>query len=522
MQLLQFHRHIGERLEQAYEERCREIAAELAVHFEYGREYERAIPYLQQAALNAMDRSACQDAIGYLTKGLRLLESSPASALHTQQELDLQVTLGAASMVVKGYAAAEVAQAYTRARELCQQVQETPKLLMALVGLGRFYHMRAEHSVAHELGEHTAKLAHNAEALDPLMEADQLLGSVLLYMGELTQAQVHYQRVIDGARDQLGNAHAILHGQDVRVSCLAGASHVLWGLGYPEQALKRSEEALVLGQQLSHPFSLALALSFAGLLHFWRGDRVTFYDRLDSLAEISARQGFSMYSGVAKLYRGLLLSEQGHTAEGITLIQSGVSTWRTIGTEMALPLFLFGLAWAYDRAGNATEGLQVLAAALAQVDKSGERLWEAELWRLKGRLLLKSKVGDAKLSFSKSLGRETQRRAPEAEACFQKAIQVARRQNAKSLELRAVIDVSQLWREQGKLKKAQRALAGIYNWFTEGFDTLDLREAKTLLDEISDHKVLHRRGAVVQENRSIRFCSRGSSLLHSKRSALDN
>ena len=253
---IELHRRIGEREEAGYGERAGEIAAELAVHFERGRDYRRAVRYREQAGENAIQRSAHVEAIRHLTKALELLKTLPDTPERTRQELTLQTALGVPLVATKGYAAPEVGEAYTRARELCQQVEETPQLFPALVGLFRFYLVRAEHKTARELVEQLLSLAQSVQDPALLLEAHFPLGAILYCLGEFAPAREHLEQSIVRYDPQQHRSHALVYGADPGVFCLSWTTHALWSLGYPDQALKRSQEALALAQELSHPFSL--------------------------------------------------------------------------------------------------------------------------------------------------------------------------------------------------------------------------------------------------------------------------
>jgi predicted ATPase len=474
-QLQYHHRQIGERKERAYGDKAQEIAPELAVHFEQGREYRKAVRYLQQAGQRAVRRSANVEAVAHLTKGLELLKTLPDTPERNQQELTLQIALGASLMVTKGYAAPEVEQAYTRARELCQQISEAPQLFPALWGLWIFYANRTEYKTARELGEQLLSLAQSGHDPALLLEAHTVLGITLFLLGEMVPAGGHLEQGIALYDPQQHRSHAFLYEQDPRVNCLSFATFALWLLGYPDAALKRIHEARAFAQELSHPFSLVFALTCALYLYRFRREAQAVRERAEAVFTLSTEQGFPLPWGTGTIHQGWALAAQGQGGEGIAQIRQGLAVWRATGAELWWSYFLGMLAEAHEKGGEAEEGLRVLAEALAMADKSGERFWEAELYRLKGELTLAQSSGQG-------LASSVQK---EAEECFRKAVAIARRQSAKSLELRAVMSLSRLWQQQGKKEEARQMLAEIYGWFTEGFDTADLKEAKALLEELS-------------------------------------
>ncbi|HEV8718666.1 MAG TPA: AAA family ATPase [Candidatus Binatia bacterium] len=465
------HQRIGEREERAYGDRAREIAAELALHFERGREYRKAVRYLRQAGENAVQRSAHQEAITLLTKGLELLKLLPDTSERAQQELTLQISLGASLIITRGHAAPEVERAYTRARELCRQAAETPQLSYVLHGLRVFYFMRAELHTARELAEQCLSLAQRLHDPRFLPAAHLALGEPLFFLGELAAARAHFEQATAHSDPQLPRTSSIF--VDSGAAGLAEYALLLWQLGYPAQARQRSHEALTRAQALSHPFSLAHVLGVTAQFHQLCREGRTAQKQSEALIVLSGEQGFPFWSARGTLFRGWALAEEGQ-GEGLVEVRQGLAALQATGTELDRPYYLGLLAEACGNVGQAEEGVTTLAEALALVQKTGERRWEAELYRLKGTLTLQSKVPSRKSQVEK-----------EAEECFWKAVEIARRQQAKSLELRATVSLSRLWQRQGKKNEARQMLAEIYNWFTEGFDTADLQEAKTLLEELS-------------------------------------
>jgi predicted ATPase len=488
-----WHLRMGEREETAYGQRAGEIAVELALHFEQGRNYRKAVQYLQQAGENAVRRSAHQEAIVLLTKGLEFLQIFPDTPERARQELTLQLALNNALILVKGFTAPEVEQAVTQVRRLCQQLEETPQLFPVLGRLYMFYQNRGELRTTRELAEQMLRLARSAQDRSLLSLAHTALGGTLYWLGELTSAQLHLEQAIAlfGYQQQPPRAAGTA---DPRVHCLYYASVTLWHLGYPDQALKRSQEAVVVAAGLSHPFSLAQALGFAALFHSFRREWQIAQDQAEAVIVLSTEQEFPFWLAQGTVVRGGALAEQGQVEEGLAQMQQGLAAFRAMGAEVQRPHFLALLAEAYMKEGQVEKGLTVLAEALSLVDKNEERSYEAELYRLKGELTLQKfqvqgstfqdkKRSTLKVQGSKSKAANTQAEA-EAESCFLKAIGVSRKQQAKSLELRATVSLARLWQRQGKKNEAHRMLSKIYHWFTEGFDTKDLQEAKALLEEL--------------------------------------
>jgi predicted ATPase len=262
------------------------------------------------------------------------------------------------------------------------------------------------------------------------------------------------------------------------------AAVALWLLGYPEQAMKRSEEALTLVRELANPFILTFALHWATWLHQFRREGPLAQERAEACMTCATEHGFAAWVALGTIMRGWALTEQGRGEEGIAHMRQGLATWQAAGSVADRGYHLTLLAEAYGKVGQAAEGLSTIAEALACAHTTGERCWEAELYRLKGELLLQSGVQGLESGvLTPDAGLQT--RAAEAEACFHQALEIAHRQQARSLELRATMSLSRLWLQQGKRAAARELLAPIYGWFTEGFDTADLQEARALLDELA-------------------------------------
>jgi predicted ATPase len=287
----------------------------------------------------------------------------------------------------------------------------------------------------------------------------------------LTSARTHVEQGI-ALGDPQTHARPTINTDNPKMICLSFAARVLWHLGYPDQALKRDQEAMALAEELSRPFSLASVLGNAAPFHLLCREERLARERAEALITLSTEQGFPYWVAGGMIIRGWALTEQGQVEEGIAQMQQGLAAFRNMGVEVGRPRWLALLAEAYGKVGHVEEGLTALAEALAAVDKTGERVSEAELYRIKGELILQSE------------GESQKAKIEEAEGCFLKAIDIAHRQQAKSLELRAIMSLARLW-QQGKQKEAHEMLADIYNWFTEGLDTKDLQEAKALLDELA-------------------------------------
>ncbi len=468
------HEQTAQAMETLYSIDLEDHYSELAHHYSRSGNAQKAIEYLHKAGQQAMQRSANEEAFHHLTTALTLLTTLPDTSERNQQELTLQLALGAPLMVTKGYTAPEVEQTYNRARELCQQMGETPQLFIALRGLWVFYLIRGRLQTAQELGEQCLRLGQRAQDPALLIEAHYALGDTLQCLGEFVPARAHLEQGIALYDPRKHSAHAFRYGQDPGVVCLSHAALVLWCLGYPERALKRSHEACTLAQELAHPFSLAFALDFAATLSQFRREVQAVQKQAEAAIALCSEQGFPFWLAWGTILRGWALTEEGHGEEGIAYICRGIDGWRGIGAKIWVPSYVAIVAEAYGKVRQAEKGLATIAEAWAATEKTGERYYEAELHRLKGELTLQSQVASHKS------------KVEEAEECFLKAIEITQKQQAKSLELRATVSLARLWQQQGKTTEAHQILSEIYGWFTEGFDTKDLQEAKALLAELGE------------------------------------
>jgi predicted ATPase/transcriptional regulator with XRE-family HTH domain len=467
------HEAVGSALESLHADQSEQVAVQLAHHFQQAGVTEKAVTYLLQAGVRAGRLSAHQEAIQHLRQGLALLASIPDTPQCTRLELAFQIALGHAMTAIKGYSASETGKAYHRAHELALQVEETLQIFAALHGLHAYHFSRAELHTARAVAEQMLHLAQNQPEPILRVSAHHVLGNTPLFLGEFGVARAHLEQGILLYHPQHHPSYVLLCGQDEGVASLANLAWILWFLGYPDQALQRGHEALTLAQTLAHPFSLAIALAFVASLHLLRQEVQVAQRQAEALIRLATEQEFSLEWAIGTFARGLALVRQ-EELEGVAQMQSGLSAWPATGAEIHKSYMLAGLSEGYAKAGQIDQGLNLLVEALAQVEKTEERFWEAEIYRLKGELLLQER----------ELGGSRQDDT-DAETCFRQAIEIAQRQGAKSLELRATVSMGRLWQRQGKKAEARQVLAEIFSWFTEGFDTVELFEAKTLLEELS-------------------------------------
>jgi predicted ATPase len=439
------------------------------MHFDQGRDYARAALYRRQAAETALQRYAYQQAVDHLIRGLEVLKTLPVTPENVQHALELQALLGMVLSVTKGFAAPEAAQAYARARELCQQVGDTPYLFPVLWGLWVHSLVRTELHTARELGMELMGMAQSPLApASHLKRAYNVQGVTLFSLGEFVSAREHFEQNLALAQIEQRSVLDFFYGQDPEAVSLAYLSCVLWFLGYPDQALRKSQEALAVARALSHPHSLALVLHSATWVHQLRRELLIMQERIAELLALTSQEGFAYWTAQGTMWQGWLLSAQGKHAPGIAQILQGLTARQATGASPYRASHFALLAWAHGKAGQVEDGLRVVAEALARADSTGDRAYAAELYRLKGELLVQQHPPDPS----------------QAECCFQQALAIARGQQAKSWELRAAVSLSRLWQQQGQVPAAYKLLAEVYGWFTEGLDTADLQEAKALLEEL--------------------------------------
>jgi class 3 adenylate cyclase/predicted ATPase len=464
-----YHQRIAQVLEEQFAETAEAQPELLARHYTGAGLNEQAVRYWYKAGQRASERFAYVEAIRHLRTGLELLQTLPETHERVQREVDMLIALGASLHATKSIAAPEVEQTYLRAQHLCQHLDEPQRLFPVLRGLWNHYNIRGEYQTAYALGEQLLTLAQQVQDSGMLCAAHRAVGTTLFWMGAVASAQTHFAQGIALYDPTQHRTSAFLYGEDAGVVCHSYAAWTLWSLGYPAQALARSQEAMTLAQQRAHPFSLAFALGLTAQFHQYRREVRWTQERAAAVINLSQEQGFPHWRAVGCTFRGWALAQQaGQAKEGIEQLTQGLRAIRATGVELRRPYYLALLAQAYGIMGQAEAGLTALAEALALVDTTGERWSEPELYRLKGELLLQQSSDNQ----------------VEAEACFHKALEIARSQQAKSLELRTATSLARLWQQQGKRQEAHDLLAPVYHWFTEGFDTADLQEAKALLDEL--------------------------------------
>jgi tetratricopeptide (TPR) repeat protein len=462
------HGEVGNILEALYGEQADEISLKLARHFHEAGETANAIKYFHKSGERAVRVSADQEAIQHFRQALKLLETQPESIERDKQELTLQLAMTVPLMAAQGFASPELGRAATRARDLCQKFGDPPDVFMALTQIGLYYSCLPEYRKALEIADQTSKLAEMLD--DPMLKAIAYYngGWPWLNLGELTRA-LELMEKLSGAYDPEKHGYlAYIFGYDLGVMAQAFGSWCLWLLGYPDQAEKQVESALLQARDIGHPHTLAFALVGAIAMQWFLRNREGVDRYVDELGPISYENGFIFFIGHVLIYQGEKKTLEGEVEEGIPQMKKGVETIRATGSETCLTRLQARMGDACLQAREIEEGLKATSQGLEFRDRFEELYMEAELLRLKGELL-RLKGTDER----------------EAEELFRSAIMTAQGQKAKSLELRAVMSLSRLLKDQGKPDEAKALLEEIYGWFSEGLDRPDLQDAKALLTELS-------------------------------------
>jgi predicted ATPase len=466
----QLHARIAEALEQNFPAVGATEPEVLARHLTEAGLAERAIPYWRRAGELAAGRSANLEAIAHLSKGLELIGTLPHARERLEEELALCLATGGPLIATKGYPTPEVEATYRRARTLCDQLGRSAELFPVLRGLWNHHLVRGELERAYGLTEQLVPLAEEQGTPVRRALARRALGSTLLYLGRFADAAKALNEGIaidDAVAASQDPADLLLYTEDAGVVCRFYSALVLWFLGFPDRGLARVEGSLALGQRLAHATSLTSALTWTALVHNFRREFDRARRRAEAAIEITSEHRLPQWLALGSICRGFALTGLGQPAEGIAELRSGLAGWNGNGSRVLDTQWLGFIAQAHLWTRQFDDALAALDRANEIAAATGECHYRAELCRLRGLVL--AETGDA----------------AEAEAWFRRAIDIARAQQARSLELRAVTALARLWAEQGKRTEAYDLLAPVYGWFSEGFGTTDLIEAKELLDTLA-------------------------------------
>lgn len=451
-------------LEAFYGDKRAAIAPQLAFLYETAREPGPASEYFLLAAQNAQRIFANQEAIVLARRGLALLEKVPGSPERTRKELGLQVTLAFSYLCTVGYAAPETGTNMTRARELCRAIGDTASLLPIVVGLWTYYLCKADMNAARETADQLGVMCRHVDDAALRLGAYATLGFTAHQQGDLVASRDYFEQV-DKLYEPAQHARYVqIYRFDPGIHSQSEMTRTLWLLGFPDQARRKVEATRSLAR--SSPLSLAFCLMFAAWLYQELRESEKVRQVGEACIHLCEEQGIMLERAWIMCPYGWALAQLGRHEDGISTIRIGLETQLAIGAQIARPQCLANYAEALRHAGHPEEALEAVEEGLAVSKRNADSYYDAELWRLKGELLLASNTADP-------------------EGCFRKAIDIARQQFARSLELRASTSLARLWQTRGKQAEARQMLGDIYAWFTEGLDTADLREASSLLGELS-------------------------------------
>jgi predicted ATPase len=439
-----------------------------AQHYAEAGLVEKSVACWGKAGRRSAARSAMAEAASQLQKGLDQLALLPDTPERQRRELELRSSQGAVFLAVKGFAAPETGQAYARARELWEQLGSPSEFFQIPFGQSRYHMFRGELDFALRLDEDLLRLSRQRNDSAGLVLGLGSSGLNLMFAGRFASSRSHLEEVL-GLYDPVSH-HALVHqaGIHPQVPSQGFLGIVLLCLGYPDQALAQSSAAIAEARRLAHPPSLASSLSLGPILLSLVRDNAVLDEWVDQLVTVTTEQGFPLWGASGTIYRGWVKVKNGDVTEGLSLLRSGTTAFCATGSEVWTPYFFALLARACDIAGQVEEAVTLLDEALQIVKRTGERWLEAELYRHKGELLLRQGHSEA------------------AEELYRKALSIAEEQEAKLWELRAAVSLARLRRDQDRRTEARDLLAPVYGWFTEGFDTADLKDAKALLDKLTE------------------------------------
>jgi predicted ATPase len=464
-----YHRQVAELLAARFSETAEAHPELVAHHFTEAGCFDQAISYWRRAGKLATERSANLEAIAHCTKGLDCVKASPESPDLARQELALQVTIGVPLVATKGYGAPEAAAHYHRARELCEQMGETHQLLPVIYGQWLDSAAHGDYRTARAFGEELLHFAAQQEDSGPVVVGHRTIAWIDLFLGDLSRSQTHVDQGLSLYDAERHRSLAFQYAHDSKVALLGCRACLEWLTGYPARAVETGHESIAHARHLGHPNSLAYALCYGGATPaVFRREPAAVAEAADELIELSEKQAFPLRLTTGTVFRGWSVAHVGCSEEGIALMQKALANLDYARQNYARTLYVALLVEAALANGMDREASRALDEAFTLAERTGERWWDAELHRLRGQCL------------TAAAGRTS-----EAETCFRNALQIGREQGARSLELRTATSLARLWRDQDKRQDARYLLAPVYDWFTEGFDTPDLKDAKVLLDELS-------------------------------------
>jgi tetratricopeptide (TPR) repeat protein len=463
----EMHRRIGQAIATAWASQPGEVAAILAMHFERATDHAHAVKYRRLAGDAATRRHAYEESIDHYRTALGLHHAWPPGRERDGEELELLVALGLSLTSTKGFGAPDVEATYRRALELCGSLGEPPQLFPVIEGLHSFYTMRGELSVGYSLAQQMHRIAESVGDRALRCEAHHTMGCVELRLGKLHSSRTHLERAIALSDAETRATAYTYSGHDPTVCCLGYLGMNLWYSGYPDQALRRATEGLEWAAAVEHPVSTVLAHTLITWVRLLRGEDAAAAEHVDAMLALSASHDLTYWIAIARMFRGWIAARTGR-AEGLEELRAGFAICQAIGPGVAQVEFLLAYADASLRLGETEEGVRAADEALALIARHDERGVEAELHRLRGELLLQREA-------------TADSPAPDGMAALEKALEIARQQGARGLELRAAVGLSRCWYRIGREEDGRRLLGRLFGQVKEGAQTADLKAAQALL-----------------------------------------
>jgi len=465
------HRRIAEALEERFPDLVATRPEVLAHHYGEAAIADKAIAYWHRAGKLSVAKSAVREATAQLRRGLALLDGLPETRERQQLELDIHITLISALMAGKGYADPEVFAALERANRLVAETAAvgTPVHFSVLYGLWVSTDNGGNIAAGIQHAANFLSIAQSQPVSGPFLVAHRVLALSLIRSGDHRAALAHVETAASLYRPDEHRDSAFHYGQDIGVSAFAVLSWARWHHGYPDRSARAADRALALSRQLGHAHTLAHSFWFASVAAVFARDVATVHARSNNCVALASEHGFALWAALGRILQGWAVAQKGEATTGIACIRGGMAAAEATGTRVCAPVHLALLAEALAFAGKIEEGLAALDDALAKAAVSGETGWSAEIHRLCGDLTARLPYPDP----------------AKAEESFRTALAIAREQGTRGYELRAATSLARLWSEQGRQGEARELLAPLYGWFTEGFDTADLKDAKRLLDELA-------------------------------------
>ena len=464
----ELHGRIATTLEDRFPETVDHQPELLARHCTQAGWNEKAIAYWGRAGWQSLSRSAMIESVAQVRKGLDLLAHLSDGPERWRRELDLQRVLGAALLASKGNGVPETGQAYARARELCERLSDTTALIPVLGALSTYHQTVGEYAAMRRISEDMLRLGEQEGDAAGSLVGSRSMGLCLYHLGEFAAARASFERVLDLYTPEAHNALVTVTSFDVRTGALSYLSMILAIQGQPAEAASFSEQALTVSRDLHNPHNRVFSLNYATVSKLLRRLEQAAEEPLAELLSLAVEHGFPVWLGTANIMRGYVVAARGETAAGLALARKGWAEWTATGSKYHGTYYLGLLAQTCERAGEIDEAMDLIGTALEMADSTGERWFEAELRRVQGEWFVTHRRDEG----------------PRAETCFDHALAVAKEQKARTWELRAATSLARLWRDQGKHTEALDLLAPVYDGTTEGLSTLELRDARVLLDEL--------------------------------------